>query len=91
MGLTKDEFSAAIGDTVVAVRGTSGAVHATWTLAIDGTEQDSATAAGDFRLRGRLPDGSEVEASVHQSLVGPTRVVIVHEGNEILNGEGFVA
>lgn len=91
MAFTSDEFTARIGGSVVAVTGATGPVHATWTLLIDGVEADAAAAAGDFRLRGRLPDGSGVKAAVHQSLVGPTRVVICHEGTEVLSARGFVA
>lgn len=91
MGLTSDEFTARIGDTEIAVTGTTGPVQATWRLLVDGVEADSAAAAGDFQLRGQLPDGTAVAVTVHQSLVGPTRVVISHQGIEVLNAKGFVA
>jgi hypothetical protein len=91
MGLTRDDHSVEIGDTTVAVRGHTGPVHATWELVVDGETVDSAKAAGDFTLRGRLPDGSSVEALVHQSLMGPTRVVVEHAGDEVATFSGFVA
>ncbi len=91
MALTSDEHVTEIDGVSVSVMGATGPVHATWTLLVDGQEQDSLKAAGDFRLRGALPDGSEVSAEVHQSLVGPTEVVIFHAGREIHRSEGFVA
>ena len=51
---------------------------------------DTAKAAGDFTLRGTLADGSPVEAAVHQSLVGPTEVVIRREGTDLGRFTGFV-
>ena len=91
MSLTSDEHHVAIGDHAVTVRGTTGTVHATWTLLVDGVEADSATAAGDFTLQGVLPDDSRVEAQIHQSLVGFTGVVVVHDGEEVGRFKGFVA
>jgi len=75
----------------VAVTGTTGLVHATWTLHLDGKAADSAEAAGNFTLRGDLPDGSQVLARVFQSLMGPTEVTVEHEGTEIARFTGFVA
>lgn len=91
MSVTRDEHSVTIGESTVTVTGVTGAVHATWTLTIDGREADSAAAAGDFRLRGALGDGSGVEAAIHQSLLGPTEVVIRHRGTEVGQFTGFVA
>ena len=91
MGLTNDEHTVQIGESVIAVTGRTGPVHATWTLLIDGEEVDSAKAAGDFTLVGRLGDGSEVRAAVHQSLLGPTRVAIQHDGEDVGEFNGFVA
>jgi hypothetical protein len=91
VGLTNDTFETTIGDVTVIVTGDTGPVHATWRLLIGGTEVDSAAAAGDFKLRGPLPDGSVVEAAIHQSMVGPTRVVVTHGGTEVLDSTGFVA
>ena len=91
MGLARDEHSLQVDGSTVSVTGTTGLVHATWTLSVDGAEVDSAAAAGEFRLRGRLPDGSDVEAVVDQSLVGPTEVVIHHRGREVGRFTGFVA
>lgn len=91
MGLTRDEHTVKVAGTEVTVTGTTGPVHATWSLLVGGVVADSAAAAGDFRLRGRLPDGTAVEAAVHQGLLGPTRVVVTHEGEEVLDARGFVA
>lgn len=91
MGFTNDEHSVAIGDVTITVTGKSGPVHATWTLLVDEQAADSAEAAGDFTLKGALGDGSGVEAAVHQSLIGPTRVVISHDGAEVAQFQGFVA
>ncbi|MGH3566884.1 MAG: hypothetical protein ACRDRH_12800 [Pseudonocardia sp.] len=91
MSLIRDERSVQIGPSTVSVTGVTGPVHATWTLLVDGQEVDSAVAAGEFRLRGKLSDGSDVEAVVHQSLVGPTEVVINHGGGEVTRFKGFVA
>jgi hypothetical protein len=91
MSLTNDTFATQVGEVAITVVGTTGAVHATWTLQIDGQEVDQASAAGDFALRGDLPDGTEVRAEIHQSLMGPTRVVVMHGEEEIDTFQGFVA
>lgn len=91
MALTSDEHVIEIDGAKVTVMGSTGAVHATWTLLVDGEEQDSAKAAGDFRLSGALPNGSELTAEVHQSLVGPTEVVVFRAGEEVARSKGFVA
>jgi hypothetical protein len=91
MGLTTDVHDVDIEGVAVQVRGTTGAVHATWELLIAGEQVDSAAAAGDFTLTGALPDGSPVRAAVHQSLVGPTRVVVRHGEREVAEFRGFVA
>ncbi len=91
MNVTRDEHALEIEGQRVAVTGTTGPVHATWNLLIDGEEADTAKAAGDFTLRGKLSNGSPIEAAVHQSLVGPTEIVIRHEGEEVERFKGFVA
>jgi hypothetical protein len=90
MGVLHDEHRIRIDGTQVAVKGKTGPVHATWTLSIAGDEVDRATAAGDFRLRGTLPDGTPVEAEVHQSLLGPTEVAVLRDGVELSRASGFV-
>lgn len=80
-----------IDNSTITVTGTSGPIHATWTLLVNGQSADQAAAAGDFTLRGTLDDGSSVEVAVHQSLVGPTRVVVAHDGAEVRSFKGFVA
>jgi hypothetical protein len=42
-------------------------------------------------LKGTLPDGTPVEAHVHQSIVGPTRVQVRHDGREVMASTGYVA
>jgi hypothetical protein len=91
MALTSDEHRFEVGGSVVEVIGRTGPVHATWVLVLDGLEADSAKAAGDFTLRGDLPDGSQVRAQVHQSLLGPTEVVVQHQGEVVGRAKGFVA
>ena len=91
MAITEDEFRTTVAGSEIVVTGSSGLVHATWRLLVDGVEVDSAAAAGDFTLRGALPDGSAVTAAVHQSLLGPTGVSISHDGAEVFTGTGFVA
>jgi hypothetical protein len=91
MTVTRDEHVVEIEGQRVAVTGRTGSVHATWKLIIDGEEADSARAAGDFTLRGALSNGSPVEAAVHQSLVGPTEIVVRHAGDEVKRFKGFVA
>ena len=91
MALTSDEHCVSIGNSTVAVTGKSGPVDATWTLLVDDQVADSAKAAGDFTLRGALSDASGVEAAVHQSPMGPTRVVITHDGVDVAQFKGFVA
>lgn len=91
MDLFRDDHTVQIGPTTVAVTGATGLVHATWTLHLDGEAVDAAKAAGDFTLRGALPDGTEVRPEVHQSLLGPTEVAIIHQGAEFARFTGFVA
>ncbi|MET0863136.1 MAG: hypothetical protein ABWZ98_02265 [Nakamurella sp.] len=91
MGLFKDDHTVQLNGSTIAVTGATGLVHATWTLSVDGTAVDSAEAAGTFTLRGNLPDGSALRATVFQSLLGPTEVAIEHEGTEIARFTGFVA
>jgi hypothetical protein len=91
MALTSDEHVIEIDGISISVMGSTGPVHATWTLLVDGHEQDSAKAVGDFGLCGTLPDGSQVRAEVHQSLVGPTEVIVFYAGEEIHRSQGFVA
>ena len=86
-----DRHEVQIDGVDVIVTGQTGKVHATWTLLIDGNEVDSAKAAGDFVLRGDLPNGPEVKAEVHQGLMGPTRVVVLRGDKEIARFQGFVA
>ena len=91
MGISQDEHRTTVAGHEVAVTASTGLVHATWRLSLDGVEVDSATASGDFTLTGTLPDGSTVTAAVHQSVLGPTGVVISHRGAEVFSGSGFVA
>ena len=90
MSLTSDELSVQVDGHPVMVTGTSGLVHATWTLRIDG-QDDRAEAAGDFTLKGEMPDGTLLRAAVHQSLLGPAEVSIDHDGEEVARLKGFVA
>ena len=92
MGLTRDEHTVTIAGHTVAVTGVTGPVHARWTLLVDDQAVDSAKAAGDFTLRGRLPDRTEIVAAVHQSLLGRTRASVVsHGGEDVADFKGFVA
>lgn len=81
--LTSDEHTVQTDRHTVSVTGKTGLIHATWTLSVDGQEVDGAKAAGDFPLRARLADGSAVQTSLHQSLIGPTEVAIHHNGEEV--------
>lgn len=91
MSLTRDIHTIEVAGQTVTVTGKTGPIHATWILLVDDVEQDRAAAAGDFTLRGALADGSPVEASVHQSLLGPTRVTIRHGDHEFDTTRGYVA
>jgi hypothetical protein len=91
VGITRDEHTVEVAGSTVTVKGTTGAIHATWTLLINGDVVDSAAAAGDFRLRGSLADGTAVEATIRQGLLGPTRVIITHQDTQVLDARGFVA
>jgi hypothetical protein len=57
MRLLLDEHTVEIDGHRVAVTGSTGLVHATWTLLVDGEPADIAKAAGDFKLRGTLGNG----------------------------------
>jgi len=90
--LTRDEHTVRIGDAVVTVTGETGPISATWRLLVDGGEHDRRELFnGGHVLSGALPDGSAVEAHVHQSFLGPTRVRVLHDGTEVLATSGFVA
>ncbi|MET0143469.1 MAG: hypothetical protein ABW328_01585 [Ilumatobacteraceae bacterium] len=87
----RDDHRVDVAGHDVAITATTGLVHAHWSLSLDGIEADTAAAAGDFTLRTTLPDGSALAAKVHQSLLGPTRVTVVHQDAEIASMRGFVA
>ena len=92
MSLTRDEHRVRIDGHDVSVSGTTGPIEATWTLSVDGQAADIAkAAAGDFVLEAELPDGSPVQALVHQGALGPTEVAVHHRGEEITRFKGFVA
>jgi hypothetical protein len=91
MSVIKDEHALEIEGQSVVVTGTTASVHAIWKLLIEGEEADTAKAAGDFTLKGSLSGGSPIEAAVHQSLVGPTEIVIRHGGEAVKGFKGFVA
>jgi hypothetical protein len=91
MSVTKDNHEIKIDGHQVAVTGKTGPVHATWTLLLDGREVDRAKAAGDFNLRGEIPGGPAVEVAVHQSLVGPTKLIFRRDGEEVATTKGYVA
>ncbi len=92
MSLLRDEHTVLIGDTEVTVTGTTGPISARWCLLLDGCEVDREEIFnGEHVLRGVLPDGSPVEARVHQSIIGPTRVRVHHAGREVMASTGYVA
>ena len=92
MDLTRDEHHVRVAGAQVTVIGTSGPISATWRLLVDGAEvAREALRNGDHVLAGPLPDGTAVEAHVRQSIVGPTRVSVRHDGLEVLATTGFVA
>lgn len=92
MDLMRDEHTVRIGDARVTVTGTTGPISATWRLLVDGREVARREMFdGEDVLTGALPDGSRVEAHVHQSIVGPTRVSVRHGGVEVMTTTGFVA
>jgi hypothetical protein len=91
MSITKDEHEVVIDGSTVTVRGTTGLLEATWELEVDGQVADSRRATGLFTLRAELPDRSEVTAAVHQGVLGPTNVVVMHDGSDIARFRGFVA
>lgn len=91
MKITSDEHQVVISGSTVMVSGKTGPLQATWALIVDDHEVDSIKATGHFTLRGVLADGSEVEAAIHQSMVGPTTIAITHEGSEVVRFSGFVA
>jgi hypothetical protein len=90
VSLFRDEHMVLIDSTEVAVTAQTGPVHATWSLLFDGTVIDEATATGNFRLRGTLQSGVQVEANVQQSMLGPTEVAVHRDGAEVARFTGFV-
>jgi hypothetical protein len=92
MDLTRDEHTVRVGESTITVTGTSGPISATWCLLVDGREvARQEMLNGDHVLAAALPDGSTVEAHVFQSIVGPTRVRVHHDGVEVMATTGFVA
>jgi hypothetical protein len=91
MGLMNDDHRVRIAGSDVAVTGETGLIEPTLRLLVDGVEVDSTKASGIFRLQGHLPDGSPVEAEIHQGMFGPTEVAVLHEGAEVVRFKGFVA
>jgi len=91
MAIFSDDHRVDIRGYAIGITATTGVVHARWSLSVDGVEADTAVAAGDFTLRATLPDGTSVTAQVHQSLLGPTRVTVLHDGEEVASMKGFVA
>jgi hypothetical protein len=91
MGVLSDVHRVSVGSSDVVVTVNSGIVHATWTLWVDDHVVDSASASGDFRLRGALADGSDVVALIHQGMLGPTEVIVLNDSREVARFTGFVA
>ncbi len=92
MSLTRDEHTIRVGGARVTVLGTSGPISATWRLLVDGGEvARQELFNGEHVLEGSLPDGSLVAAHIHQSIIGPTRVSVRHDGVEVFASNGYVA
>ena len=74
------------------VVGTTGLVKATWRL-LEGDTQlaEHALVSGEAVLVGTLSTGTEVMATVTQSLVGPTTVTVRAHGETVAEFVGFVA
>jgi hypothetical protein len=88
--LTSAQHRRWIDGSEVVVQGRTGLVEPTWSLSIDGSAAEQRKASGRFVLRGRLPDGTDVEACVNQTHFGPTHVMVCHDGNRFAEFEGFL-
>lgn len=73
------------------VVGESGPIRTTWSLYEgDRLLEEYKAPGGIFDLTGTLSSGTDVDVTIEQSGLGPTRVT-VHAGDEIvLDTEGFV-
>jgi len=91
MDLTRGKHDVRIEGHAVSVRCSDPDLPA-WALLIDGREVDRGEAVtGDFTLRGTLDDGSEVEAFINRSVVGPPHVSVRHAGADFTGFRDFVA
>ena len=83
MGITRDDNTVEIDGTQVRIVGRSGVAKAQWQMFEGSTLLDEHEAMrGTFELTGRLSTGTEVTATVEQSLFGPTKVT-VRTGEEV--------
>lgn len=91
MSMLRDRYDLTIDGCPVSIVGSSGPLRATWAL-YEGERllEDYKAIAGSFDLTGTLSTGTEVIATIEQSLFGPTRVT-VHAGDDmVLDTTGFV-
>lgn len=89
--MLRDGYDLTIDGCPVRIEGRSGPLRATWSLYEgDRLLEEYKAIDGIFDLTGTLSSGTEVDVTIEQSSVGPTRVT-VHAGEEmILDTEGFV-
>jgi hypothetical protein len=90
MNITSAKHRMWIDGSEVVVHGRTGLIEPTWSLSVDGVQAEQRKASGRFVLRGRLPDGSGVEARVDQTHFGPSRVLVHHDGERFAEFEGFL-
>lgn len=92
MSVTEDNHNLTLDGRPVRVVGRTGQVRATWQL-LEGdvvlAEQEVLT--GSVDLVGTLSTGTEVTATIEQSVVGPTRVTVRSGDETVGTFTGFVA
>lgn len=92
MSLLRDSHNLTVDGRPVRIVGRSGPVRATWELYEGDRLLDERTViSGSIDLAGALTTGTEVNVTVKQSLVGPTRVSVYVEGELLADFDGFVA
>lgn len=92
MSLTRDSHNLTVDGRPVRVVGSTGAIRATWRL-FEGDQllAEEEVLAGTRELVGTLSTGTRVVATVHQSALGSTKVVVIAHGETVAELDGFVA
>lgn len=91
MSMLRDGYELTIDGCTVRIIGRSGPLRATWSL-YEGELllEEYKAVSGIFDLSGTLSSGAEVDVTIEQASVGPTRVTVHADDEMILDTTGFV-